>query len=266
MKLFGKRANDKPLNQLEELLLAATKDPSARPEFYKQFLNFDLYVLGEAVGPSENLGGGAHRSLGQELRARGYNIGGRTVVALFSSEERIREAFDRPKDFDQAKYVRMNARALLETIPPGTHLVLNPRSPFGKEFEPEEVKGMLDGSIFREPGGFRIPPGEQYFLRAPTSPPQELIAALTAYFRRSPTVKEAYLAEIYIPSSGLEPHLILGISLEKGTSTKLEQLLPEIDVIVRSIKETEKGVDIIEMKVGQIQTFMREQTKPFFDR
>jgi len=265
LKLFGKRTSSKPVNRLEELLLAAANDISMRPQFYRELLNFDLYVLGEAVGPSRDLGGGRRESLGQELQARGYNVGGRMLIALFSSEQRIREALD-SKAFDQAKYIRMNARTLFESLPQGTPFALNPRSSFGKEFEPEEVKALLDGSIFQEPKTGSIPPGEQYYLRKPPVPPEKLIAALSAYFRRSDAVKEAYLAEIYVPSSGDQPHLILGIGLRTGTSRRLEEILPEIGVILENVIGRNEPVDIIEMGTGQLQVFVREQTEPFFVR
>jgi len=264
VKLFGRRPSSEPSNRLEELLLAAANEVSARPQFYREFLDFDVYVLGEVVGPSVDLGEGRHKSLGQEVHAQGY---GRAGIALSSSEARIREALDSPKAFIQSKYIRMNARALLESFPPGTPFVLNPRSSFGKEFHPDEVKAMLDGSTFRKADKFRIPPGEKYYLRKPPTPPEELIATLSDYFRRSDAITEAYLAEIYVPSSGEEPHLILGIGLAANASKQMEEMVPEIDVIIRNIvKPNEFFVDIIEMGAGQVQGFMREQTQPSFVR
>lgn len=264
MKLFGKGTSNKPVNRLEELLLAATNDASARPQFYKEFLNFDLYVLGEAVGPSVDLGEGRHQSLGQELRGRGYNIGGRIVAAIFSSEERIREALDDPKAFAKTNYLRMNARTLLESLPSGTPIVLNPRSSFGKELAPEEVKAILDGSILGKPEGFRIPPGEQYYLRKPPILPEKLVLALAAYFGRSDAVQEAYLAEIYVPSFGDPPHLILGLRLVPGTKGRQEDIVPEIDLIAKSVMGPNELLDIIEMRTGQLEEFMRQQTRPFY--
>src|SRR2546428_6604794 len=94
LKLFGKRTSSKPVNRLEELLLAAANDVSMRPQFYRELLNFDLYVLGEAVGPSRDLGGGRRESLRQGLQARGDKVGGRMLIALFSSAQTIRVALD----------------------------------------------------------------------------------------------------------------------------------------------------------------------------
>jgi hypothetical protein len=266
VKLFGRGTSNKPENRLEELLLAATKDDSARPQFYREFLNFDLYVLGEAVGPSVDLGKGHHQSLGQELHGRGYNIGGRVVAAIFSSEERIREAFDDPKAFAKANYLRMNARTLLESLPPGMPIVLNPRSSFGKELAPEEVKAILDGSILGKREGTMIPPGEQYYLRKPPILPEKLVLALTAYFGRSNAVQEAYLAEIYVPSFGDPPHLILGLGLVPGTKGGLEEIVPEIDLIAKSVMGSKELLDIIEMRTGQLQQLMRQQTRPFYTK
>ena len=125
---------------------------------------------------------------------------------------------------------------------------------------------MLDGSIFGRADKFRLPPGEKYYLRKPPTPPEKLIATLSDYFRRSDAVQQAYLAEIYVPSSGDEPHLILGIGLSANASKQMEEIVPEVDVIIRNVMKPNEFVDIIEMGAGQIQEFMREQTQPLFVR
>jgi hypothetical protein len=267
VKLFAKRTADKAVNRLEELFLAAANDASARPLFYREFLKFGLYFLGEAVGPSVNLGRGYHESLGQELRFRGYNIGGKIVAAIFSSEERIRETLDDPKALKKANYLRMNARSLLESLPPGTPVVLNPRSSFGKEFAPEEVKAILDGSIFgKRKEGTLIPPGEQYYLRKPPNLPEKLILALTAYFRRSDVIREAYVAEIYVPSSGDPPHLVLGVGLVPNPDRRLEDIVAEIDIIAKSVMGPKEFLDVIEMRAGKIEEFMRHETVALYTK
>ncbi len=176
----------------------------------------------------------------------------------------MREVFDDPKEFERAKWIRMKARDLLSALLPDVGLVLNPRSRFGKEFTPEEIKGILNGSILAQEGKSPIPPGTQYYLRAPKVLPDKLVDALTRYFRETGDVREAYMAEILVPSSGEPSHLILGITRKEGTARKMGEIVASLDRIVKGIMGPNEIVDVVEMGKGQLQAFMREQTKPFF--
>ncbi len=264
MPLFKRTPAAQGVNRLEQLLAAAATDVTARPEFYKEFPDSYVFVLGEAVGPSVNLGGGLFRSLGQDLKTLSYQIHGRWAAACFSSEARMREVFDDPVKFDQAKWIRIKARDLLSALLPDVGLVLNPKSRFGKEFTPEEVKRILDGSILAQEGKSPIPPGTQYYLRAPKALPDKLVDALTRYFRETSDVREAYMAEILVPSSGEPSHLILGITRKEGTARKMGEIVASLDRIVKGTMGPNEIVDVVEMGKGQLQAFMREQTKPFF--
>lgn len=131
-----------PANSLEQRLVEAAKDPRARPAFYRELLESDLLVLGFT-----NSGGGDGHFVAQVgdtvSIAHWTGQDGAQFIPVFSSMQRLREAISQME-----KYLQLNARSLFE-MTQGMPVVLNPGAAYGKEFTIEEIRGMLDGSIFK---------------------------------------------------------------------------------------------------------------------
>jgi hypothetical protein len=120
-----------PANPLEELLIQAFREPAARPVFCRRMLASGLLVLGTATETGVNL--------------RQWTVGGRKVIPVFTSRQRLEE-FAGPDDASLA----LQGRKIFKAIPPGVSVFLNPRTPIGREFTPEEVAGLL-ANIPEEP-------------------------------------------------------------------------------------------------------------------
>jgi len=264
MKLFSKRGdNPKPENKLEELLIAATANPGARPAFYRELLKSDVFAVGRLAGPSEELGAGYHRTIGDTRgEFRTIDIEGAPAVPIFSSLARLNEG--RPKGTPEPSVVRMNAKTLLESLR-GARVVLNPFSGQGKLLVPEEIEELLSGAIFEKPRGVRIDGGEKLYLRS-VEPPPRLLDSLRMYCEQSASVQLAYLAEIFVPSSGDPPHLIVGIQLATNSVASFADIAAELNLVVRDASDKDQLVDIFELGKGTIAEFMRKQTKPIFAR
>lgn len=133
-----------PSTPLEELLAEAFRDPIKRPEFYRQMLDAEFVVLGTARN-NDGFLLDAVSSKGARLTLRQWTVGGRPVVPFFTAPERIREfSPDAPEVF------KITGRILLTSRAPDVTLVLNPRSPYSKDFPPPEIDAILDGSIFEK--------------------------------------------------------------------------------------------------------------------
>ncbi len=132
-----------PENPLEQVLIAAATEPGARPTFYRLMLDSPLYIVND---DAEASGGPGNRVLqpGEELRIATLEIDGVPHAPIFSSIARMRAVLA-----PERGYLAMHGRNLLE-LTLGSHLVLNPGSPYGKQFFPQEVEAMLNGEIFRE--------------------------------------------------------------------------------------------------------------------
>jgi hypothetical protein len=132
-----------PENPLEQVLIAAATEPGARPTFYRLMLDSPLYIVNDNPEARGNQG---NRILapGEQLMVSTVEIDGVAHTPIFSSLARLRAVLQ-----SERTYLAMQGRNLLEILR-GSHLVLNPGSPFGKQFFPQEVEAMLNGEIFRE--------------------------------------------------------------------------------------------------------------------
>jgi hypothetical protein len=132
-----------PENPLEQVLIAAATEPGARPTFYRLMLDSPLYIVNDNPEARGNQG---NRILapGEQLMVSTVEIDGVAHTPIFSSLARLRAVLQ-----SERTYLAMQGRNLLEILR-GSHLVLNPGSPFGKQFFPQEVEAMLSGEIFRE--------------------------------------------------------------------------------------------------------------------
>ncbi|HOX06249.1 MAG TPA: SseB family protein [Planctomycetota bacterium] len=120
----GQSGHFVPANPLEELLIQAFQHPEARPVFCRRMLQSGLLVLGS---PTET---------GVSLRQ--WTVGGRKVIPVFTSRNRL-EDFAGP----DGACLAMQGRSVFRAMPPGVSAYLNPRSPIGREFTPEEVAALL---------------------------------------------------------------------------------------------------------------------------
>lgn len=234
-------------NHLEQLLAAAAQDPGQRPAFYRALLESDLYVLGTA---HETAGGDT------QLELRVLEAEGRRVIPIFSSEARIQEFVQR-----EETYLQMNGRALLGTVTgSGTGLVLNPGAAYGKEFTPEEIAALLDGSLFRRGEEREVKAGEQVLLAQPARYPHELVRALRSFLAGQPAVRAAYLAQMHRPTLGDSPHLVIGIDGD------LAAIAGEIGLVAREVLGEGEIVDLIPIAAEPISEYMTTQTEPFYVR
>ena len=129
-------------NTLEKSLRLAADEPAHRPDFFKTLLNSTIYVLGIAgTGEGQvNLEAGSNISI-----AHWQKPDGSAVIPFFSSLQTLQRSID-----SEESYIEIPARSLFE-ITLGAPLFLNPKSPYGKEFFPEQVRHLLSDEIGQKP-------------------------------------------------------------------------------------------------------------------
>jgi SseB protein N-terminal domain len=129
-----------PQNDLEAALVAASRDPAAHLAFYRVLVESRLFVIDRSP-PSERPVNGV-LAVGRQVSLDQFELDGIPHVPVFSSAERIRQV-----NAEEVRFLAMGAKDFFELVR-GAHVVLNPGLDFGKQFLPEEVEGILDGSIF----------------------------------------------------------------------------------------------------------------------
>lgn len=258
-KLFGKKPSPPkhkdfyPENRLEALLMQAANDASARPEFFKELLAADLFVL---IIPGEYQAGRFVAQSGDVLSIKGVNFEGRNRIPVFTSERRLRE-FIQTNDH-QAK---LNGQALLSMIAArNEEIILNPTSSYGKEFTKEEIASLVNGSMF-QPKKHVIDKETKVLIGTPKEYPAHVVKALIAYFQKSPEVKKAYVAQIHDPNSSEVPHLIFAIQVDGD----FRPIASDLGLIFQSTLKAGRFADMIQLGQGGLDDYFKTQ-KPFFQR
>jgi hypothetical protein len=246
-----------PQNELEAALVAAAKDPTARPRFYQILSKSDLLVIDESPGPPAARG---HHVIeaGRSLQLRQLDVGGFPHVPVFTSSARISAIVK-----TEVRFLAMNAKALFEIV--GTsHVILNPGSQFGKQLTPNEMAQVVDGSIFAPPSTEIVAEARQVFMGQPANYPTHVTTALTAFFKTKKEVGAAYLAHVLDPKFGPEPHTMIGVDIDAGAN--FDRLMGEAAIVLDGVARDGEAIDFIRITDGGVSDYMTKETKPFFRR
>jgi len=246
-------------NRLEEMLRLAVADPGHRPEFYRVFLESEVFVVAGHLG-SSGATGPVRLEAGERLSVVSWRQSdGATFIPIFTSLDLLREAVTHP-----AGYVAMNARDLMEATR-GSRLVLNPRSAVGKGFPPDEVEMLLAGEI---PGGASeervIEKHTRVLLGQPSRPPEALLSALRTLFARRPAVARASLGIMALDDSAEDAELIVGIDAGPDFGTVLREAGP----VASDALEPGVPVNFVDLASDEdaVVRFLRRDVDPFYTR
>lgn len=243
-----------PENPLEHALVAAATEPDARPTFYRLMLESPLFTIDDNPA-TPAVDGVQTLAAGVQLHIPSVEIGGVLHTPIFSSRTRLQAALDAER-----KYVAMQGRALLEIVQ-RSPLVLNPGSPYGKQFVPDEIAAMLSGEIFRSYTTHTVQQPTRVLLGQPKAAPTHLTDALAKLFGAMPDVKAAYLAQCVFPDAA-DPHTMIGVDARGDWSSIVEAVMQTI----RKVAHDQDIVDVVHIDDSQVANYMLKQTKPFYRR
>jgi hypothetical protein len=228
-------------DRLDYLLESSRHDSASRDEFYRLLLDSTLHV------PGKNIDG--------EMYIQSYDLDGRHVVLVFTSEKRLREGLrELPPSFT------MRASELLPALPPYDRLVLNYRTRMQKEFTPSEVQAILDGTIFDET---REVSGDGLVIGQPKVQPVKLMEALKEKLPAREDVRAAYLAQLFDSRTMSEPHPVIAFETDMSDED-FETLRSNAS---RLAEACEAG-DILFMRLEDdaIGEYMRHEVRAFYER
>lgn len=246
-------------NALELKLEKAAADPASRPEFYKALLEADVFVIGftDSTVPVEGHftvpEGGAHCSIVNWTRNDGT-----PTIPFFTSFEALQRALT-----EETQYLAIPAKTFLE-MTQGSFLVLNPMSPHGKEFFPDEVKALLETGMNHEPITRVVKKETEVLLGQPANYPVEMVSSLTRLLTKHSAVKAAYLCQMYNPEMGDKPVLVIGLEGEGN----LIDAIKEAGSVATETAPHGQPVDFAVLRRGGngISEYMFESVKPFYER
>lgn len=242
-------------NALEQSLRLAADEPAHRPDFFKTLLESTVYVLGTAgAGKGQvKLEAGSNISIANWQKADGS-----AVIPFFSSLQTLQASIE-----SEESYVEIPARSLFE-ITLGSPLVINPKSPYGKEFLPEEVRHLLSDGIGQKPAQRTVEKDTNVLLGQPSQYPSRMVNSLTQLLAKHRNVKRAFLALMHDPSVDQKPHLIIGIEAEGN----FERVMREAGTVAGDTAPDGEPVDLYRVQEGGagLSDYFLTETTPFFER
>jgi len=180
-------------------------------------------------------------------------IEGRQCVPFFTSESRMPAG---------TEYLMLDAKAFFE-MTRGAHLVMNPGAAYGKEFFPEEISRLLDGTIFEPKERYVAKKNMQVLIGQPSEYPTELVAALSRLYANQPAVKRAWVAFYHNPERDTEGGLL--IALDVPDSGDMDRISGESGVVIENSPKKQKYVDLIRYGNAGVGGYFTDQ-KPFYQR
>jgi hypothetical protein len=232
-----------PENPLEDALLRAQTEVSARPEFFDLLLREKLVVPGTCGKPEA--------TPGDRLDVATMRINGRVYIPVFSSVTRLGEHKTTP-------FFTMRGRDLLVATR-GAEFVLNPGAEIGKVLTAREITTLLDPSAPLEP---EKPP--QVFWRQPKVYPQKLVDALKVLFANRSDILSAAVIEAAFGDRNEPPHPMIGIE----ASGDWRKTFREVSEITRTLMP-DIIVDLIPLDRAKPMDQLAEilaNTAPFYVR
>ncbi len=244
-----------PQNDLERSLMQAVADPAHRPQFYRDFLAADIYVIEAGAHPVH-----AERKTleeGYELKIEPIVFKGKSYLPIFSSVGRIQAVIK-----EDAAYIGLNAREFLK-MTRGADLFLNPGSDYGKEFLQDEILSLLEGSMPASRERYTVQKPTQVMIGQPAVYPTRLVEALTRLFEKNGRVRKAYLAHYLNPERGEKAHTLIALEVDGDW----DQASAEAGLVASQVEVPDPPVDFLQIAGrGGIEDYFTRSVKPFYER
>ena len=245
----------RPQNKLELSLVKAAEDPAYRPQFYKDVIEEDIYIVQE--GQSAEVSGVTTLEEGTSLQVQNIEWEGKPYIPIFSSLERLQMTIQ-----DEVGYIALNMLEFMK-ITLGAELLLNPGADYGKAFTKNEIASLVDGSMWQPSEQFVAKKDTQVMIGQPSNPPNELIAALTRYFKKTKQVKKAYIAHFFNPEFDEKPHTLVALEIHGDW----DSVMAGAGIIARDSHVPDPPVDFIQITgQGGIEDYFTNESNPFYHR
>jgi len=244
-----------PENKLEQSLMKAAKDPAHHPQFYKDFIESDIFIIQYGSPPEQS--GHIILKEGYQLKIQKIDLNGKPYIPVFSSLPRLQATLNK-----EASYIALNALEFMK-FTQGDEILLNPGSDFGKEFTQDEIKSLIDGSIWKPTESYRVEKETKVMIGKPANYPHILTETLVRLFRNIREVKRAYLAHFFNPEKDEKPHTLIGIEV----TANWDEVVAQAGLATREIKIPDPPVEFMQIKgLGGAEDYFLNECKPFYKK
>jgi len=260
--LFG-RKRDRPENRVEQLLLAGANDVTARQRFLIEFVDSDIFCIGEIKGPNVQVEGEHSRTAeNTEVSIAAFDHKGERITAAYTSLDRMREALG--DGFRGKPWFSTKARNVLKAIHPQSRMVLNWGCTFGKEFTHHEIQLLLEGRSKELDTTVQVQARTEYESRPATEPPQAFLDQAWKYFTERGDIQEAYLAEVRAASLNEPWHPMIGVRVRDRKKTRFGEIVADLDRIGHTRLAQGVMMDIVEITPEETRDRRFAGIEPFY--
>jgi hypothetical protein len=242
-------------NELERLLIEAMSDPASRPLFYKELAQSTILTVQRGAPPAER----QERTLepNDEIEIQCVEYEGQQYIPFFSSLKQLQTVTSK-----DAAYLELNALDFMK-MTLGTPLLLNPGSEYGKEFSPEEVESIIDGSLWQTTEAHTVEQDTQILIGEPVNYPDELVNTLTRFFATKPQVRRAWLAHFLNPADKLPAHTLIALECDGD----YRGILQEAGIVIQGTEVLDPPVDFLPVTGdGGLEDYFLDEAEPFYER
>lgn len=242
-----------PQNKLEQSLVEAQKDPLERPQFYKELVVSDLFIIQEAPILVEH--GQKTLKEGDALQIRSVDLNGKAYLPVFSSLMRLQAFLP-----SEAGYIALNALEFMK-LTRGADILLNPGSDYGKAFLKEEVDAIIQRAMGKPTDQYEVKKASPVRIGPPANYPTDLVVALSRYFEKRKEIKAAYLAHFFNPEHDTKAHTLVAMEV----SGEWASVMSGIGMAIQGVPIPDPPVDFIELtgKSG-VEDYFKNKSKPFY--
>ncbi|MWV44262.1 hypothetical protein GRF59_11520 [Paenibacillus sp. HJL G12] len=240
-------------NTLEEKLAKAVNEPSARPDFYNELRNSEIYAIQGGQTPVQER---TELTAGQSVQLLSVETNGKRYLPIFSSLTRMQDFIKEP-----VQYLAINALHFFE-LTKGADVLLNPGSAFGKEFSAREIESILDGSVFNAQEAYVVEKNTQTMIGPPSEMPTELLNELrTVFEERLKNVICAYIAQVFNPRTDNAPRTLIAVSyIGKG-----DHIIAEAGKVAENAVVQFPPIEFIELNGSSgLEGYFESNCKPFY--
>ena len=243
----------KASNDFENLLKHAAENPIFRDEFYIKILQTELLVITKEE-LTENNKQGEVKSANIQLIT--LNTG---AIPVFTSVPKI---FEKGIIKENITSIPILGSLLFE-MTKGQTLFLNPFSDYGKELLPNEIEGILNGTILSSANTNQANRKETKIqIGTPEVYPNEIVDEMSKLFSSINQVKSAYVAWIHVPISNDPPHYIFAIDVDDD----YREIVAQAGKVVDKYAAKYGFADFIriENQGGGLSDYFIHEAKPFY--
>lgn len=251
----GDQMSFQPENDLERALVHAANDPAGRPAFYRALAEAPLFVIRQGTDPEADTG---KRTLEADTSVAIQNIehNGRVYIPVFSSLARLQAVIDQ-----EVPYFAINAVDFFRATP-GSDLLLNPGSEYGKEISAEEAASVVSGEIWRSERHV-TESASTVLLGVPKRYPRELADALARFLAGKKAVRRAWIAHFFDPARGESAHTLVALEADRDA----EAIIREVGPVIDGVEVPDPPVDFIVVTGnGSLDDYFLREAEPFFTR